>query len=388
MSNAQKKLKRMKEKGQVITYPEFKKVECTTSLDEYYDNLITSEQVSCSVAEYGRIIDSVNDDFEASTRLNKVDVSILFLGIALQVARQYLISNEKFRMSNSQNENVVKKPLKKLGFERIIEPVPYDATHYVGGKSVFKEKTGISTHGLSGTNHRSLALGHDPFLGWIFGPMNILTETVTKNNPLLESYTTQMSMGGYKVDNLTNISVIVKDSTASISEHPTNLLISVATHAVHLSTDAFTKLGLPLPVINNISPDFAQMLQKNGIDVYSVSRGATLSVLINKLISCIHTLFYDEGIDIRLYQIKTRKILMLSNAIASSSNLIYSAITGDLKKLDVGGLCVTLYRLFADPRFINSVKYEYLNSEVSKIYQAKFDRLREDTYIDFSSMGL
>jgi hypothetical protein len=98
-------------------------------------------------------------------------------------------------------------------------------------------------------------------------------------------------------------------------------------------------------------------------------------MLINKLISTIHVLFYDKETDIKLYQVKTRKILSISNTIASSSNILYTAVTKDLTKLDVGGLCVTLYRVFTDTRFIEEMKYEYLNSQVSKIYKEKYETI-------------
>lgn len=374
LSPAQQRAQNRAKKNLDLNISQFKKYECDKEYDDSRIDIFSEESIAQSVSEYRDNMDKVLDDFAKSTSLNKIDISILFLGVALQIARQFFITNDKFRMTDSKNEQVVKKPLKKLGFERILEPVPYDATHYHEGKDIFREKTGEKTHGLSGANHRSLALGHDPILGWIFGPMSILTETLTKNNITLDTYTTVKSpSGSYKVDGISNVVTATMDSIESVADEPTNLLIALATHIVHLNTDVFTKLGLPLPVINNISPDFAQMLQDNGIDVYSVSRGASLSILINKIISTIHVLFYDKETDIRLHQVKTRKILSISNTIASSSNILYTAVTKDLTKLDLGGLCVTLYRLFTDTRFIDEIKYEYLNSEVSKIYKGKYE---------------
>lgn len=377
-SPAQRRAQNRLEKKLDVNISQFKKYESDKVYDEQRLDIFSEESLAQSVAEYRENMESVLDDFAKNTSLNKVDISILFLGVALQVARQFFITNDKFRMTDSKNEQVVKKPLKKLGFERILEPVPYDATHYHEGKDIFREKTGEKTHGLSGANHRSLALGHDPILGWIFGPVSILTETLTKNNIRLDTYTTVKSpSGSYKVDGVSTVFAAASESVESVNQEPTNLLIAVATHIVHLSTDVFTKLGLPLPLVNNISPDFAQMLQDKGIDVYSVSRGASLSMLINKLISTIHVLFYDKETDLKLHQVKTRKILSISNTIASSSNILYTAVTKDLTKLDLGGLCVTLYRLFTDTRFIDEIKYEYLNSQVSKIYKEKYETIIE-----------
>lgn len=52
-----------------------------------------------------------------------------------------------------------------------------------------------------------------------------------------------------------------------------------------------------------------------------------------------------------IMKLRTRKVLSYSNVMASSSNLIYVALSEDVSKLDVGGLAVTLYRLVSDSRF-------------------------------------
>ena len=90
----------------------------------------------------------------------------------------------------------------------------------------------------------------------------------------------------------------------------------------------------------------------------------------------IHRLFYDESIDLseKYYEVRTRKVLSYSNVMASSSNLIYVALSEDVSKLDVGGLAVTLYRLVSDSRFISQVKREFLEKE---FYNAALENVYE-----------
>lgn len=57
---------------------------------------------------------------------------------------------------------------------------------------------------------------------------------------------------------------------------------------------------------------------------------------------------------------RTRKIISYSNLIASSSNLAIVSVTRDFKKLDVGGIAVTIYRLITDANFIRKVKEEFI----------------------------
>ena len=63
----------------------------------------------------------------------------------------------------------------------------------------------------------------------------------------------------------------------------------------------------------------------------------------------------------KLYEVRTRKIISYSNLIASFSNVAVVAITKDMKKLDVGGIAVAIYRLITDAKFIREVKEEFIS---------------------------
>lgn len=326
-----------------------------------------SKRVAAVAHNAREILDELDIEFENKTGLNGDDITFLFFATTLQCIRQYWLSNEKLRFKDDQSAS---KYFKKYTPISLLGPVPYDAFK----KYEFNENTGIS-----GANHRYSTLGHDPLLGWIFGTANILSETVTKNNLLLESYDTVLVGNEYKISGDTNIGLVFSKSLSRVQSDYKDLLLAVTKHALHLSSDAFTKMGLPIPVINTISPDFSSNLLKNGIDIYSVSRGASLAAFINMLIATIHGLFYDEVkySSRSLYEVKTRKILSYSNLIASGSNVIYVAVStylGDetaLKKLDVGGLIVTIYRLINDQKFIREVKEEFVFGSFNKKIQGE-----------------
>lgn len=321
------------------------------------DILTSKEQMSV----YKKIED-INEKFSKVTGLNSTDIKFLFFATALQCLRQYLISNEKFRFdSDKKGDNFVSKFVPRKYEDILLGSVPYDAVRKANG---YKEQY----TGISGVNHRYMALGHDPMLGWIFGTLNIITNTLTKNSPMLTTY---MVMPHPTTGNYTQIGeqVLIPEvfvSGANLVKNDYKLLVvSIMRQALHFSADAFTKMGLPIPIINTISPDLSsKLLSKNfRIDAYSVSRGMMLSTLINSIISAIHGLFYDEKVDFKrdLYEVRTRKILSYSNALATSSNIIYTAITNDFTKLDLGGIVITLHRLISDYSFISKVKYEFIN---------------------------
>ena len=123
---------------------------------------------------------------------------------------------------------------------------------------------------------------------------------------------------------------------------------------IHLKSDVFTKLGLPVPIIEVFSESLAGDLYKSQYDslcllrdLKIVGKQAGFSILINMIIGLVHGLLYDpqkDG-DRKLYEVRTRKILSISNSLASAGNIAYAIGTEDWRKLDVGGILVTLYQM-------------------------------------------
>lgn len=137
-------------------------------------------------------------------------------------------------------------------------------------------------------------------------------------------------------------------------------------------------MSLPIPIISTVSMDFARRLASYGIDTAGVGTEMGLSLVINSLISMVHRLFFDESIDDKkIYEVRTRKILLYSNTIASTSNIIVSVIRKNPKKLDVGGLIVTIMRLFSDIRFITNIKQEFIQSSLDINFQGIKSELDE-----------
>ncbi len=75
------------------------------------------------------------------------------------------------------------------------------------------------------------------------------------------------------------------------------------------------------------------------------------------MIEMFHRLFYDKRHDNeKLYEVKTRKVVMYSNVMSSLLNVGYVAGTGDMNHLDIGGIAVTLWRVLTDSRRIKQIK--------------------------------
>lgn len=321
----------------------------------------------------GLIINQIDKDFMDKTKLRTVDIVLLFACVALQCARQYLLTNDKLRISAAQGDEMVDKalgltPMPKDWVAILTDSVPYDAI-----------KTGphVSMTGLGGSTHRYRTLGHDPLLGWIFGTANIMTSALTKYD--LETFLVKDS---FIVKHYPLGVIGMFDRAATYArEDPLILVAAIVRQAIHLGSDYFTGQGLPVPMVSVINNDLAgTMLQKWHIDMWSVTRGTSLATLINCIIICIHRLLYNESVDgsPSMYEVRTRKILSYSNAIASSSNVVISAVTQDLTKLDVGGLLNTLYRIVTDTKFINEIKRDFLKNELyTQIVGTEYDFMED-----------
>lgn len=358
--------------------------------DVAFEDLLTKEEFQFCIDEVQRI----NDEFSHKTGIkNKKDMSFLMVATALQTARWLIIqelcgdlgqtidSDSRLNHNDKSIKDSVKESNKSFqerfedhghrestkkykSWEQIIfSSAPFDTT--VGSPN-FEEN-------LEGKHHRYKTLGHDPILGWIFGTANFITDTCTLSN--FNSYRISRE-GTPHFSEHTNLATIFYEVFDSTKEDWLRLPAGVFAEFVHLKSDAFTKLGLPVPILEVFSESLAGDLYKSQYDslcllkdLKIVGKQAGVSILINMIIGLIHGLFYDKEKDgdRKLYEVRTRKILSISNALASAGNIAYAVGTEDWRKLDVGGVLVTLYRLFTDVRFITKVKKDFIDTEMDKV---------------------
>ncbi|WP_352406426.1 hypothetical protein [Acetoanaerobium noterae] len=351
--------------------------------DVDFEDLLNQEEF---VSAY-KHIKEIDIEFEKKTGLRKKDFVFLTVAIALQCTRQYVIDPwiKKQRVTAGANDEKGRKGNTESGWyyvdkEKIlINRVPYDVQRYGTNASIQKF--------LKGGDHRLMTLGHDPILGWIFGTANIMTSTVTRVD--------FMSAHVKCIDNeniihsLADTMKVFESIFKRLSEEGDDAKLSlgsaVVREAIHLISDVNTKRSLPLPGVGALSPELGKKLAKYGIDTASVGTEVTLSCFINMLISMIHRICFDENKDDeQFYEVRTRKIILYSNLIASTSNTIGSVLTKRYDLLDVGGMLVTITRLITDVRFICKVKDEFVQNkldehfdgiqeEVENIYKSRFE---------------
>jgi hypothetical protein len=171
------------------------------------------------------------------------------------------------------------------------------------------------------------------------------------------------------------------------------LALCLIKEGLHLASDIFSYAGIPLPGIEKwFGPEQAKLLADYGLDcglaIKTTAESATAS-LINVLIAMIHRLTMGnmDG-DPELFEVRTRKILLCSNCIATTSNFIKvgvesgagiaakdtAAIKDAVQSVDWGGLIVTGHRLVKDISFIRKVEREFMEN---RFYERVMEEMKQ-----------
>ena len=282
--------------------------------------------------------------------------------------------------------------------------------------------------GLSGHNHRYKTLGHDPWLGYFFGSCNILTNTLTTNKMITFHVKNGHTSGNGDIEKTAKMIHYSCERFKEKGGKPITA-IALAKQAYHIQTDVKSKKGIPLPFLELfLDEKTIEKLCSMGIDynaaqfVGEVATQAFFAEMINFIIATAHRILVakeeyekycadnnlnDEKNIIAalkhkgfhdiiwgnesLNEVRTRKILLISNAVASCANVIYvgiasgiSTYTGNaegvndaLSKLDVGGILVTLKHLFSDGRVITKIHNDFIHQIIMDDFNAKLEAIEK-----------
>ncbi len=388
-----------------------------TYITERVANDIVNDQrvkeiISSAVKEYGENLDRIDYEFKQLTKLQDSDAAFVFGATAFQILRIILINRlTKIELAGKGSLETSLKDLQKKIFDPLDKTpgenrplyaskhhiltnrgVPYDATSFADfNNDMFK-----------GANHRFGTLGHDPLLGLIFGTANIMTNTITcppinsifKGIDLFpKTFNVTYDIGGK------NPHIVSADPSGISAQFLTPLMLASAANRIlvepdataaalikqiiHIGTDLYTPMGIQLPFENLILDKATTEKLTSYVnmgDIIKVGGQAVAAIAINWLVAALHgcSLFNkDDGTEFcsEMHQVRTKKILLISNSIATSSSVIQAAITKNPRNLDIGGAAVLIYRLFTDTKFISKLKQEFMTSELAKVYDQRVQGL-------------
>jgi len=212
-------------------------------------------------------IKMLQDEFNSLHKLDVVDYTIA--GIAGAIAGiinlffvKTPVETDTVTITNVTQKlfNIGLSPERIKDFEEVAK-VTFDAPYN-------KSFTNVYVEGLSTNYHRLLSLGHDPFLGFIFGVVDMLRGTMT----------TIDNKGSFVIQNIERYS-----DRMSI-----NLFDAVWTVFKHMLSDINTERGLPVPfmALFNFFQSEKITINKNGI---------TQEVIVAEVVQVM----YREGYDFK-----------------------------------------------------------------------------------------
>lgn len=409
------------------------------------DNIQKLADESSRVADVAHnsrlLLEELDKEFERQTGLNKTDFGFLFFATALQVAR-IIIVNRATHIEKAGDTNRFAKKLKarqKKIMDKLADGKQHKATEYYAPLNQIVTTKGVpydiskfegeNTGIFKGADHRFVTIGHDPLFGLIFGTANILTNTITTvdeallgfgrkgNEPrkipigplLIESHHVKYTQDIYDefrktaqgkrkvpiihfksplIGEKCSTALILQKSVERLDDDKSSVIAAVIKQVIHIGTDMYTPCGIQIPGANLILTNkMVENLTKyvSMGDVIKVGGSAGIAALINLIIGTLHGLTYDDTrYDSRdVFAVKTKKILMISNSIATGSNLIWvgaNVAAGNeraIKDLDIGGLLITIHRLITDIKFIAQVKEEFIFGGFNKMIQGEPLMLKE-----------
>lgn len=343
-----------------------------------------------------KIVEDIDKEFAEKTGiLNKKDQVFLWTAVALQVSRIYIISEitkienagegkleeslknfQKEIFKNFENKNDKINQEYRASLKQILtDKVPYDATKGGGKFELFK-----------GANHRFATLGHDPILGYIFRTANILTNTITTVQiPLVSTYHVKYNeiYGNPQITELASTVLMLSKVGERIKEDKIAVALALIKQVIHVGTDLYTPKGIQIPGANLVlSKKNAENLTKyvSTGNIIKVTSSAIIAIVINFIISILHNLLYDENDDISrdLYNIRTQKIVKVSNIIAEALNIVYvganvgigmytenpALIKEGVKRIDLGGYIVAVHQIVKSSLVQEKIRREYLENRL------------------------
>jgi hypothetical protein len=404
----------------ILNFDELKKAE--DALKHLSDLGDECSRIAIEIVSPGEILGEIDEEFSKATGIiNKKDLTFLSVATGLLCAKWLIMGQvapldfdfkhdpkarkrlEDHKDGDKLAEKEKKKELKewlkeaekeggsKNGYRTIEQivfgSVPYDATSELPDKEAFAFNP--NPDGMGAQTKHVFTMGHDPVLGWLFGPINIMTFSSTLKKGMFETY--KVNEESFKYSSVSTFPAEMKIAFDSFREDNKRLPAAVFKQGLHLLSDKYCKIGLPIPFL---SPETAwKLIQKgwNSVEAAAAIKkvlaktaknaaiiGAqfVISFLINEIIKAVHLMMYDEDKDgdIKLYQVRTRKILLTANCISSSSNVLFCAIFGAAtknpiaaaKRLDIGGFIETIHRLVVDTKFIKEIKREYIRENLER----------------------
>ena len=359
-----------------------------------------SEEELQQIESYEEALDI---EFLQETDLTEKDIQVLMISVAIRVLYFYLLKFFSSEIGNTNNQNLTQ----TVTSEPVIDAMQNVDINNINSKEYAKQLLALLGNGF--INFKSIKnedrilndnlpfdlqdnefflrkdiLAYHPMLGWLIGIINILTDTVTTNK--FESFSVVKSLYEDKehLEKVQTLGVIFP-VLLDWSKNKDSLFAAVVRQA-----DALKVTSAPIEDVSAMLKETIAVEEHNfdimdKVDAFSriipfdlsslslggIFRDAAITAFFNKLITAMHAVRYNPETDgdLKMYTVRTNKIIAISSAIAASVNSLSALITEDVKQADISGIIMSLIAMFNSTKFWINAKADYLVSE----YKVKID---------------
>ena len=334
------------------------------------EDLLTGQEITYALNEVKRI----NDDFNRRTGLTNNDKAFLSVATAIQTARWAMLPKVVGQLGKTGRVLAALSPSAMALLEQkpdTKELALIDETNqeFIAEAEEVHEGPKSWEEILDQKDEMPDNAFDNESMNWLFGIINKITGTRTGSN--FSSY-----------DAVTRESVstpgILAEALRSIKEDPRRLTAAVYTQYAQQKAAEGVPVDILAPITEVLQPGMeSELFQMQAqqlasmTDLTLIGKQAAFPLMVNMAVSLLHGLMYNPEKDgpREFYDARTRKILLLSNLLASGSNLAFTLSTEQWAKLDLGGLLVSGARTLQDLAFLTNLEDHFLRQQMDKVYE-------------------
>lgn len=334
------------------------------------EDLLSSQEISYAASEVKRI----NDEFASLTGLTKSDLTFLYVATSIQAARWVMMPKIAGQLGRSGRILAALSPSAMALIEQ--KPSTTDLTLIDEANEEFAAEAEEIHEGPK--NWEEILEQKDDLpdnafdndsMNWLFGIVNKITGTHTGSN-----FASTDAVTGENV----STAGMLAEALRSVKEDPRRLSAAVYTQYAQQRTAEGDPIDVLSPVTEALQPGLeseifqmqAQQLASMS-DLTLIGKQATLPLVINMVVGLLHGMRYNPETDgpRQFYDARTRKIILLSNLMASGANLALTIGSEQWAKLDIGGLLISGIRTVQDMAYLTNLEDHFIKQQMDKVYE-------------------
>lgn len=348
--------------------------------DIVISDLLTGQEITYAIDEVKRI----NDNFARLTGLTQRDLMFLSVATSIQAARWLMTPKVAAQLGKSGRLLAALSPSAVAMLEQ--KPDTKDVALIDETNKKFNEEYITKAEEIhQGPQTWEEILEHkddlpdnafqNESMNWLFGIVNKLTGTRTGSN-----FASTDAVTGENV----STPGMLAEALRSIQDDPRRL--SAAVYAQYAQQRAAE--GDPIDVLAPVTEAFQPGMESELFLIQSqqlasmsnltlIGQQAAFPLMVNMAVGLLHGILYNPKEDgpREFYDARTRKILLLSNLLASAGNLTFTALTEQWEKLDIGGLLVSGVRTVQDVAYLTNLEDHFIKQQMDKVYEKELQDL-------------